>query len=85
MVRSKLPGKEEDLKVFEFNEQGGKLGFTPMHFAINFNNDQLVYLLLSSKEENISQTKADFLGRIPIDLCKYISVIYKTVKKALES
>ena len=68
--------------LFDFNERGGKLQFTPLHYAVKQNNFDLLINLLKSDEELDHQLE-DSAGRIPIEHCNSISAIFKTLRREL--
>ena len=68
--------------LFDFNERGSKLYFTPLHYSVKQNNFELLINLLKSNE-NIDHQIEDVYGRIPIQLCNTISAIFKTLRREL--
>jgi len=68
--------------LFDFNERGGKLSFTALHYAVKQNNFDLLINLLKSKEPLDHQIE-DQNGRMPIQLCNSISAIFKTLRREL--
>lgn len=75
-------GDHMSYPMFDFNEQGGKLEFTALHYAVKQNNFDLLINLLKSKEPLDHQIE-DANGRIPIELCNSISAIFKTLRREL--
>ena len=82
LMRDGGQGDHMSYPIFDFNEQGGKLLFTPLHYAVKQNNFDLLINLLRS-EELLDHQIEDFNGRIPIQLCNSISAIFKTLRREL--
>ena len=77
--RSKNAGKHS---LFDFQEQSGKMMFSPLHYAVYQNNFPLLMFILNSEEE-LNHFLEDTDGRKPIDLCNSISSIFKTLRAQL--
>ena len=75
---------ENNYQMFDFQEQAGKMQLSPLHYAVYQSNFNLLSLLLNS-EEDIDHEAEDLNGRRPIDLCKSISSIFKTLRSQLRS
>ena len=72
--------------VFDFNRQG-KLGFSPLHWAVAQNNAQLQCMLIEyhQKTKVLDLSLRDDEGRIALDHCNNaFSSITKTLRRAMQ-
>ena len=76
-------GNKQSTSLFDFQEQQGKLKFSPLHYAVYQNNFTLLMMILNSEEE-LDLFLEDAEGRKAIDLCTSISSIFKALRRHLD-